>query len=110
MATKYGECIKFHDAVPITQVRRLMREHDIYVLSSNSYEGWGAVVSEALEEGMKIIGTHEAGASASILPDNCLFHAGDWQHLLRILQSGVASNGIGFWTAEYAAQEILRSK
>ena len=102
-----GDIIQFHDPVPIAEVRNLMRNHDIYVLSSDSNEGWGAVVSEALEEGMYVIGTYEAGSSATILPDTNLFHAGDWQDLLRLLKVGIANVGIGPWTAKNAARELV---
>ena len=50
------------------KVRELMREHDLFVFPSNGLEGWGAVVSEALEEGMNVIGTFESGAPATLLP------------------------------------------
>jgi glycosyltransferase involved in cell wall biosynthesis len=104
------ELIKFYPPVPITEVRNLMHNHDVYVLSSNGSEGWGAVVSEALEEGMKVIGTYEAGSSATILPEDCLFHAGDWRALLRLLQSDVPKVGIGEWTARKASELIVDYK
>ena len=62
------DMVMFMPAQPMEKVRELMREHDLFVLASNAYEGWGAVVSEALEEGMRVLGTFEAGASAAILP------------------------------------------
>jgi len=85
MAASYNDIIKFYPPVPIAEVRRLMREHDVYVLASNDYEGWGAVVCEALEEGMKVIGTYEAGSSATVLPESRLFHSGDWRKLRKLL-------------------------
>jgi glycosyltransferase involved in cell wall biosynthesis len=87
-----------------------MREHDVYVLSSNGYEGWGAVVSEALEEGMAVIGTHEAGSSATILPESNLFHAGDWRRLKELLERDVERVGIGEWTAKSAAGVLLTQR
>ena len=107
LAAKYGDKIKFHPPVPINEVRKLMREHDVYVLSSNGYEGWGAVVCEALEEGMKVIGTYEAGASATILPESNLFHAGDWRRLKMLLEGNVEKVGIGPWTAKSAAIALI---
>ena len=107
LAAKYGDKIKFHPPVPINEVRKLMREHDVYVLSSNGYEGWGAVVSEALEEGMAVIGTYEAGASATILPESNLFHAGDWRRLKMLLKGNVEKVGIGPWTAKSAAEFLI---
>lgn len=106
LAAKYGETIKFHPPVPIAEIRCLMRNHDVYVLSSNAYEGWGAVVSEALEEGVKVIGTYEAGSGATILPKECLFHAGDWKGLLKLLQDGAPRVGIGEWSAVKAVEVI----
>lgn len=81
-----GANVHFMDSVPIEEVRKLMRQHDIYVLASNACEGWGAVVNEALEERMCVIGTYEAGASATLLEKACLFHSEDWKQLKRLLQ------------------------
>lgn len=53
--------LTFRHSVPIGEVRTLMRSHDVYALPSNGYEGWGAVVNEALEEGMIVLGTRQAG-------------------------------------------------
>ena len=111
MAAKYGDAIRFHPPVPIGDVRRLMRGHDVYVLSSNGYEGWGAVVSEALEEGMLTLGTYEAGSSATMLPESHLIHAGDWRTLAELLRKAASEElkptGIGEWSAEKAAEWLL---
>jgi len=77
--------ISFLPPVPIAEVRPLMRTHDIYVFSSDAQDGWGAVVSEALTEGMTVLGTIETGASAALLPKENLFHTGDWKVLAEIL-------------------------
>lgn len=111
IASKYGDVIKFYPPVPIEDVRKLMREHDVYVLASNGYEGWGAVVSEALEEGMTVLGTYEAGSSMTMLPKTHVFHAGDWKSLakslLSVAKGELGSTGIGEWTAEYAAERLM---
>lgn len=107
LAAKYGDIIKFHPPVPIVEVRKLMRAHDVYVLSSNEYEGWGAVVSEAMEEGMKVVGTYEAGASATMLPKNNLYPARDWMKLADILVSCIQKTEIGDWTAKSAARILI---
>ena len=85
MAAKYGNVITFHPPVAMAEVRELMRRHDVYVFASNSFDGWGAVVPEALEEGMLVLGTYEAGASAALLPEENLFHCGDWKGLAKKL-------------------------
>ncbi len=106
LAAIYGDIITFYPPVSIAAVRKLMREHDVYVLASNAYEGWGAVVSEALEEDMKVVGTYEAGSSATILPDECLFRAGDWKGLLKLLSGNLPNVGIRDWSVRNAAEVI----
>jgi len=103
-----SSAIMFHPQVPITEVRSLMRSHDLYVLASNGEEGWGAVVSEALEEGMRVIGTYESGASATLLPESNLYHAGDWRRLAQILSAEVPHVEIGQWSAKAAADCLIK--
>ena len=95
------------------EVRRAMREHDVFVLASNGHEGWGAVVNEALEEGMDVIGTYEAGASAAMLPQERLYHAGDARALAALIgkemRGELPSCSIGEWTARRAAERLLES-
>lgn len=100
--------IVFHGFVPIGRVRELMREHDVYVMPSGAGEGWGAVVNECLEEGVPVLGTYEAGSSATILPEGCLFHAGDWRRLRSMLQKPIPVCEIGPWSAEALAKAIRR--
>ena len=108
----HPDALDFRHSVPIGEVRALMRAHDVYVLPSNGYEGWGAVVSEALEEGMVVLGTFEAGSSATVLPTSRLFHAGDWRRLARLLDAcrvGGIAPGIGAWSAASAAEAFVRA-
>lgn len=106
------EGIEFLPLQSPEKVRQLMCEHDLYVFASNGYEGWGAVVSEALEEGMSVIGTFEAGASATLLPKERLFHCGDWKTLARLIEKEARGElppcRIGEWTAAAAAKRLLK--
>lgn len=104
--------VNFYNSVPIAQVRELMRSHDVYVLASNQCEGWGAVVNEALEEGMIVLGTRESGAGATILRKEFQFSAGDVQELRNLLrdvaQGRLQPQGIGEWSAEQGAKRLLK--
>ena len=112
LARKLDAPVEFRDSVSIAQVRELMRTHDLYVLASNGHEGWGAVVSEALEEGMLCVGTREAGSSATILPATHLFKAGDVKALARLILDAAAGRlskvPIGEWTAKAAAERLMK--
>lgn len=102
------DAIRFHDFVPVEQVRELMRSHDVYIFGSDGHDGWGAVVSEALEEGMTVIGTAEAGASATMLPPERLYPAGDVRALRKILKTLHPMPGrIAAWSALQAAETLL---
>lgn len=99
--------IRFNGLIPLAEVRAEMRRNDIYVLSSNAWEGWGAVVNEALEERMMVLGTYEAGSSATILPRENLFHAGDWLALRKLLNGPIRTMNIGKWNVEFAAKQMV---
>lgn len=103
--------LTFMHSVPINDVRTLMQTHDVYVLPSNGYEGWGAVVNEAVEEGMTVLGTFEAGASATILRHDALFHAGDGRALVELLEKTahgeISKVNRVDWSARNAAQRLF---
>ena len=104
--------IKFIPPVSLGEVRSLMRSHDLYVLSSDGYEGWGAVVSEALEEGMTVLATEECGAGPTLLPKEYLFRAGDTETLRRKIEAVRTGklprlSGIGAWNAANAAEALF---
>lgn len=101
--------IVFHDYVKSDVVRELMREASVYVMPSNAEEGWGAAVSDALAEGCPVISTYEAGSSATLLNETSLFHSGDIEALVQLLEGFkplrlAARNG---WSGDEAAKIIL---
>lgn len=110
LALRLNAPVSFHKPIPISEVRKVMREHDLYILSSNAWEGWGAVVNEALEEGMDVVGTYEAGASSAILPDENLFHCGDWEKLKELITTKRGKVDIGPWSAANAARVLAGLK
>ena len=108
---KYGDYIRFYPPVPIEEVRKLMWSHDVYVFSSNGYEGWGAVVSEALEEGMRVIASSDSGAGATLLPKDRQFRSSDVNRLVELLRKEACGQmpvtSIGEWNAKTAAKALL---
>lgn len=70
-----------------TEVPRWMQKNDILVLPS-IYDGWGAVVNEALQSGLYVVCSDACGA-ADLLNDEKLgkvFHAGDANELSDIMK------------------------
>lgn len=113
LVARFGieDVVAFMPSQPIERIREIMRAHDCYILSSNGYEGWGAVVSEALEEGMSVIGTYESGSCPTLLPEERLYHAGDWRTLAHLIDSEINGKlpraSIGEWTAARGAERLL---
>lgn len=106
---KGTSCISFYPPVKNDEVRQLMSTNDIYILSSDCHEGWGAVVGEALEEGMLVLGTKDAGASMTQLPKTHLYKAGDVNGLIALLSNkmGLDRTGIREWTPSKAAAWLI---
>ena len=79
-------------------------------LTAAADEDAGEAVSEALEEGMNVIGSREAGATATLLPADHLFPCGDVAALARLLRAAaegkLALDESVRETADPAAEEI----
>lgn len=102
-----GLPVSFLSFQPLYKVREIMREHDVYVFASNGFDGWGAVVNEAIEEGMSVLGTYETGAASILLPEENRFHVKDWKTLALKLSKPVKYVPIGDWSAKRAAERML---
>ena len=103
-----GLPVRFLPFQPIEKVRDIMRKHDIFVFSSNGLEGWGAVVNEALAEGLVVLGSTAPGACRSLLPQNRLFKVGDARSLANLLAVEWMANGLAAqWTPTGAARILL---
>ena len=100
--------ISFIEFVKISEVRTIMRQHGTLIFSSTGEDGWGAVVSEALEEGMNVVGTYETGASATILPESNLFHSGDFRELAKVILRRTKPLVQFEWGAESAARRLTK--
>ncbi len=84
-----SDCVRFLPSVSPAEVRRLVRESDVYVLPSNRHEGWGAVVGEAMSGGCVVVANEQAGASQELVQNGVtglLFRDGDVEQLAGHLQ------------------------
>ncbi len=109
------DVVTYHPPVPMDEIRPIMRVHDVYILASNGREGWGAVVSEALEEGLTVLGARECGACATMLDESRLFPSGNVDKLVALVEKcmrykkegALTEAGIANWTAREAARRLL---
>lgn len=61
--------VNFHGAVPNEQVLDAMRQHEIFLFTSNRLEGWGAVVNEAMSSGCVIVASDVIGSVPYLIED-----------------------------------------
>ena len=59
--------VTFRDFLPNEEVKKKMIDADIYIFPSNGYEGWGAVVNEAMQTKCAVIASCETGAARSMI-------------------------------------------
>lgn len=55
--------ITFHGPKTPTEVRETMENADIYLITSDRQEGWGAVLNEAMSSGCAVLSNHMIGAA-----------------------------------------------
>ena len=69
-----------------SEISSIFSQHDILILPS-IYDGWGAVVNEALQRGLYVICSDRCGAK-DLLQDarcGCVFHSGNHKQLAAIM-------------------------
>src|SRR5690606_36060025 len=76
------------DIIPASAVPALMAQHNIYVLPSNAYEGWGAVINEAMSVGCAVVASDKTGAGVAMIEhgvNGMLFKSGSEYSLYECL-------------------------
>lgn len=76
----------FHGALPNEKVLEAMARHDIFLFTSDSNEGWGAVANESMSQGCVLVGSDAVGSVPYLVKDGengMVFHSGDVESLTR---------------------------
>ncbi len=117
------------DAVTFTgyqspkQVRDLMERADIFLMTSNYLEGWGAVLNEAMNSGCAVVADAAIGAVPFLLrheKNGMVYRDGDADeflhyglqlakeaHLRRHLGRNAYDTIVSLWNPAYAAESLL---
>lgn len=64
-----GDVVKFCGNAPNDQILQAMREHDIFLFTSDQNEGWGAVANEAMSNGCVLVASDAIGAMPFLVND-----------------------------------------
>ena len=63
------DLVKFYGALPNAEILQAMRQHDIFLFTSNRYEGWGAVANEAMANGCALVSSDAIGSTPYLIKE-----------------------------------------
>ena len=117
------DIISFKGDTPNKDVLSAMRNHDIFLFTSDKNEGWGAVANEAMSNGCVLVGSSAIGSVPFLVEDGvngCIFQSEDvdsltskveWllQHRKEMKQMAVEGYNTmkAQWTPKQAAERFL---
>ncbi len=80
------DVVIFHGNKPNEDIRKAMKEHDIFLFTSDRQEGWGVVANEALSNGCVLLASEDIGSTPYLLQNNYngfSFKTGDYKSLVQ---------------------------
>lgn len=66
---KLEDCVQMLGAMSPEQVRSNMEQSEVFLFTSNRYEGWGAVLNEAMNSGCAVVASHAIGSVPFLVED-----------------------------------------
>ena len=118
-----GEYVSFLPFMSPEDVRTYMDKADVYIFGSNFYEGWGAVVNEAMNSACALLVSHAVGSAAYLIKNGengFIYPCGNVKELAKKLRMVVEDPALrhrlgegayrtvkGLWSAQTAADCLL---
>ena len=124
MAKEFGlnDMVSFLGFLTPAEVREHMEKAEVYLLTSDRQEGWGAVANEAMNSGCALVADHMIGAAPYLIRhgvNGCIYRDGDSGMLFRtveeLIKDPVRRNALGHrayetittvWNADFAARQL----
>ena len=66
---RVNDVVRFCGNVPNEQILQAMREHEIFLFTSDQNEGWGAVANESMSNGCVLVGSDAIGSTPFLVKD-----------------------------------------
>lgn len=108
-----------------SEVRKMMEQAQVYLITSDYKEGWGAVLNEAMNSGCAVVTSHAIGAAPFLIQhgkNGLVFQSGNLNDLEketeRLIKSAAERKKIGEaayetirqdWNAEKAADRLVET-
>lgn len=118
-----GTFVNLLGSKPSAEVRRYMEESQVYLFTSDRYEGWGAVLNEAMNSGCAVVASHAIGSVPYLIKsgDNGLvYHSGNVEELYASIKKLLDNNElrdnlgrnayntiINLWNSDVAAKQFV---
>lgn len=64
-----NNCVRLRGNLPNEDILKEMRNHSIFLFTSDRYEGWGAVLNESLGNGCAVVASNEIGSVPYVIKD-----------------------------------------
>ena len=81
-----NDCVHLLGSKSTEEVRRYMEEASIFLFTSDRYEGWGAVLNEAMNSGCAVVASHAIGSVPFLVDDGkngFIYRNGDIEDLYK---------------------------
>lgn len=78
------DVVSFKGNMPNDEILKAMRQHEIFLFTSDKNEGWGAVANESMSNGCAIVASDAIGSIPFLVKDGengCVFKSGDLNSL-----------------------------
>lgn len=79
-----NDVVSFCGNLPNEEILHKMREHEIFLFTSDRNEGWGAVLNESMSNGCAVVASHLIGSVPFLIKDGengLIFKSGDLNSL-----------------------------
>ena len=117
-----GDVVEVVGQVPSEKVKDYMEKSNIFIGTSGSYEGWGAVINESMNAACAIVANKKMGAVPFLIKDNETGFAyenyAELEEKVKLLindkeiRQKLSKNAYKFitteWTGEIAAENIIK--
>lgn len=93
------------------EVREFMERADIYLVTSDRQEGWGAVVNEAMNSGCAVVADHMIGAVPFLIDhgkNGLIYRDGNAEELFTLIAGLLKDRDLCRWLGRNAVQTILQ--
>ena len=84
-----SDCIKLLGVKTPSEVRDIMNTADIFLMTSDYKEGWGAVLNEAMNAGCAVVASHAAGAVPTLIrhrQNGLVFESGNFDQMIELIE------------------------